>query len=426
VTRRRLIVANSILVIIGLILSFELIRDSLKNGDFAGYVRAGNLVLEDKNIYADATNTWPPLFSVFSVILALGDKVSSIVIRFLWLAGSILSMYFIVKLTIKMFLGRTMSRMNRSSDIIFQDNTVLIPVLIMLRFMLENLANVQVNIYMLLLACLAVFYFVNNKYILLGVVLALSISLKVYTIFILFYFIYKRELKPTVWTIIFLLVFNSIALFVFGFETAVSYYRHWYVEIASASPTAHHKNQSIFGLMLRLLTSEDSGDGLSASVLSLKSETVKYIAYGSIVLASLFPAYLFRKRLAEKSNQKAVMEYSFVFSVIPLLSPVAWKAFFIFLWFPYLLTYVYLYRTDNKLQKAKRVLLRSIFLCSIALTALSAQGIVGWHFSRMLETASCITIGTVALLFIQLSLYQNVHLFNLNTIEYQTAGIAQK
>ncbi len=425
-TRRRHIIANSILVIIGLILSFELIRDSLKNGDFSGYVRAGNLVLEDKNIYADATNTWPPLFSVFSAILALGDKVSGILTRFLWLAGSVLSMYFVVRLTIKMLLDRTLSWRNKGSDIMLQDNLVLVPVLIMLRFLLENLANVQINVYMLLLSCLAMSYFVNKRSILLGFVLALSISLKVYTVFILFYFIYKRESKATIWTIAFLFVLNSIAFFVFGFETAVSYYRHWYVEIASASPTAHHKNQSIFGFMLRFLTSENSGDGLSASILSLKSETVKYITYGSVILASIFPAYLFRKRLADKSNRKAVMEYSFVFSIVPLLSPLAWKAYFIFLWFPYLLTYVYLYRTDNQIERVNMKFLRSLFLCSIVLTTLSAQGIVGWHFSRILETASCVTIGTMVLIFIQLTLYQKMHLFDLNAVEYQTAGISQK
>jgi hypothetical protein len=426
VTRNRYLIANSILVIIGLVLSFELIRDSLRNGDFAGYVRAGNLVLENKDIYSDALNTWPPFFAVFSVILALGDKVSGVFIRFLWLAGSILSMYLVIKLTIRVVLGQTVSWGKKKSGVIFQDNIILVPVLIMLRFLLENLANVQINIYMLLLACLAIFYFINNKNVLLGLVLALSISLKVYTVFMLFYFIYKRELKPVLWTIVFLLLFNSIAFSVFGFETAMAYYRHWYAEIASVPPTVQHKNQSIFGFMLRLLTSKNPGEGLFVNALNLKSETVKYITYGFILLASSFLAYLFRKKLTEKSSQKSVLEYSFVFSAIPLLSPLAWKAYFIFLWFPYLLTYVYLYKADNQLGKAKRTFLQSLFLCSIILATFSAQGIVGWHLSRILETVSCITIGTVLLLLIQLSIYRNMHLFELNAIQYQTAWISQR
>jgi hypothetical protein len=426
VTKNRYLAANSILAIIGLILSFELVRDSLRNGDFAGYVSAGNLVLEHKNIYSTVLNTWPPLFSVFSVMLALGDKVSGIFIRFLWLAGSILSMYFVIKLTTKMILGKTTNWQAKNSDIIFQDSIILIPTLIMLRFLLENLANVQFNIYMLLLACLVMFYFVSNKNVLLGLVLALSISLKIYTVFILFYFIYKREWRPALWTVVFLLLFSSITFFVFGFESAMAYYRQWYVEIASIPPTAHHKNQSIFGLMFRLLTSQDPGDGLLVNVLSLNPLTVKYLTYGLILLVSSFPAYLFRKKLAEKSSQRAVLEYSLVFSAIPVLSPLAWKAYFIFLWFPYLLTYAYLYRADSRLRRTEATFLRFLFLCSIALTVFSAQGIVGWHLSRTLETVSCITIGTAVLMFIQLSIYQKMHLFNLNAIQYQTAWISEK
>ena len=423
-TKNRYLIANSILAILGLILSFELVRDSLRNGDFAGYVSAGNLVLEHKNIYSSVLNTWPPLFSVFSVILAVGDKVSGVFIRFLWLAGSILSMYFVIKLPTKMILGKTTRWGNKNGDIMFQDGLILIPLLIMLRFLLENLANVQVNTYMLLLACLSVFYFANNKNVLLGLVLALSISLKVYTIFILFYCIYKRELKPALWTAAFILLFNSITFLVFGFETATAYYRHWYIEIASIPPTAHHKNQSIFGFMLRLLTSQDPGEVLFVNVLSLNPLTVKYITYGLILLASSFPAYLFRKKLAEKSSQKAVLEYSLVFSAIPILSPLAWKAYFIFLWFPYLLVYVYLYRADNRLRKTEETFLRFLFLCSIALTVFSAQGIVGWHLSRTLETVSCITMGTLVLMLIQLSIYRKMHLFNLHAIQYQTARVS--
>jgi hypothetical protein len=417
--------ANSILAIIGLILSFELVRDSLRNGDFAGYVSAGNLVLEHKNIYASVLNTWPPLFSVFSVILAVGNKVSGVFIRFLWLAGSILSMYFVIKLTTRMILGKTICWGNKDGAVMFQDGIILIPVLIMLRFLLENLANVQVNTYMLLLACLAVFSFANSKNVLLGIVLALSISLKVYTIFVLFYFIYKRELKPVLWTVAFLLLFNSIAFFVFGFEAATAYYRHWYIEIASIPPTAHHKNQSVFGFMLRLLTSQNPGEGRLVNVMNLNPLTVKYITYGLILLASSFPAYLFRKKLSDKWSQKAVLEYSLVFSAIPMLSPLAWKAYFIFLWFPYLLVYVYLYKADNLLRKKEETFLRFLFLCSIALTVFSAQGIVGWHVSRSLETVSCITIGTAVLMLIQLSIYRKMHLFNLNAIQYQTVRVSE-
>ncbi|NTW31566.1 MAG: DUF2029 domain-containing protein [Bacteroidetes bacterium] len=419
-TKKKYIITNIILVIIGLIFLFELIRDSMRNGDFLGYVNAGNLVLTGKNIYSDILNTWPPFFTVFSVILAFGDEVSSILIRLLWLTGSIISMYFIIKLTIKISLNKTLCFRKKNRNIIFQDPIIIIPLLIILRFILENLANVQINIYILLLACLSIFYFIKNKNVLVGLFLALSISLKVYTIFIMLYFLYKRESKPVIWTFIFLFLINSISIFVFGFDKAITYYIYWYSEIASQLPIIHHKNQSIFGFMLRLLTGENSGQDFYINIFALKSESVKYITYGFIFIIFLFPAFLFRKKLIEKNNSKAILEYSFVFSVIPLLSPLAWKAYFIFLWFPYLLTYIFLFRVQNNLNKTYILLLKSLFLLSILFNVFSTDAVVGAYFSDILESVSCITIGTILLIIIQLIIYRKIEKFDLNTIKYQT------
>lgn len=419
-TKKQYFITNIILIIIGLGFLFELIRDSQRNGDFIGYVNAGNLVMTNKNIYSDILNTWPPFFSVFSVILAIGDMVSSIFIRFIWLAGSIVAMYFIIKLTIKIILNKTLSLREKSRDIIFQDTIVIIPFLIILRFVLENLANIQINIYILLLTCLSIFYFINNKNVLSGLFLALGISLKVYPIFVMLYFLYKRESKPIIWTLVFLLIFNSIPFFVFGFDKAIAYYIHWYSEIASTTPIVHFKNQSIFGFMLRLLTAENPGQDFHINIFALKTETVKYITYSLIFVISLFPVFLFKKKLKEKNSGEAILEYSIIFSVIPILSILAWKAYFIFLWFPYLLTYIFLFRTQNKLGKTYMLLLKFLFFLSILLNVFSAESVVGAYFSDVLETVSCITIGTILLIIIQLIIYRKIKKFDFDSIGYQT------
>jgi len=83
-SKTKKIVINIVLVVVGLGLVFELIRDSMRDGDFVGYVNAGILAMEGKNLYSDVLNTWPPFFSVFSIFLAVGDALSSVMIRFLW------------------------------------------------------------------------------------------------------------------------------------------------------------------------------------------------------------------------------------------------------------------------------------------------------------------------------------------------------
>ena len=107
---------NFSLVIIGIILTFELIRDAFKKGDFLGYINAGNAIFNGTNVYEDPLNTWPPFFSVFSTILAFGDKLSPYGIRFIWLLGIIISLYYICKLTIKFTTNLELNFLNKNTD----------------------------------------------------------------------------------------------------------------------------------------------------------------------------------------------------------------------------------------------------------------------------------------------------------------------
>lgn len=419
-TKKQYYVANFILILIGLGLVFEIIRDSFREGDFIGYVYTGNLVLQHKNIYLEPLNTWPPFFSLFSVPIALGDHVSSFFIRFFWLIGSLVAFYFIVNLSLKMSLNKTLSLKREDEGIKLQDPLIFIPLLIMLRFILDNLANLQINIYMLLLACLSIYSFIQKRNALAGFLLALSISLKVYTIFIFFFFVYKREFWFSFWTLFFLFLLNSTTILAFGFDQAMEYYRYFATNIATPPPTAHHKNQSVLGCMLRFFTDENPQGGVYLNFLHLKTTTVKYLSYGFVLVAAIYPAFLFRKKLENKNSIKAMLEYSFVFSAVPLLSPLSWKAYFIFLWFSYLLSYILLFKAQHSGSKRLRTALKYLFMMSILFTVFSTQSMVGTFVSGVLETASLITFGTILLLVIQLILYKNIDKFNLNKVGYQS------
>ncbi|MEO6883666.1 MAG: glycosyltransferase family 87 protein [Bacteroidia bacterium] len=419
-TKRRYSISNIILILIGAILVFELIRDSMREGDFIGYVTAGNAVLHHQNIYSDYLNTWPPFFSVFSVLLAIGDHLSSFFIRFIWLFGSIISMYYIVKKSVEMIFKKPLVYMRGDNGIIIQDLLIIIPLLIILRFIMDNLANVQINIFILLCALLCITFFIKKKFVWVGFLLGLIISLKVYPLFFLFYFLYKREFKPVIWTILFLLLFNSICILVFGFEQAAQYYQHWISDVAPHSYLANHKNQSIFGALLRLFTSEDAGHNLFVNILNVKPYIIKGITYVVIIVASILPAFLFRKKLKETSNLNAILEYSLIFTAIPLLSPVSWKAYFIFLWIPYLLLYAILFRVNTQLKKTTLNLLKYLFVLSVILNVCSTAGIVGSHFSCLMEAYSAITFGTILLLCIQLFVVIRIEKFDLGTILFET------
>ncbi len=403
-TKKHYSIATIILILIGIILMFELVRDSMRNGDFIGYLNAGNAVLDGKNIYLDQYNTWPPFFSIFSVILAFFDNLSCVFIKFIWLLGSVLSMFFIINESIKLIFNKPISFKKNYGTILIQNPIILIPLLIVLRFVIDNLANLQINIYMLLCSLLSIVFFIKKKYMWVGFLLGLTISLKVYTIFFLFYFLIKREFKPVLWTFVFLIGFNSISFLVFGYEQTIIYYQQWVTEIAPKSYIANHNNQSIFGSFLRFFTSENSNINLHVNVLDLKPYAAKKLTYLSIILFAIFPAVLLRKKLVDKSSFNSILEYSLLFIIVPLLSPIAWKAYFIFLWIPYFVLYISLFKAQNELKSLTIIVLKFLFYLSIVFTVFSTEAVIGHYYSDILEAYSVITIGTLILLFITLFL----------------------
>lgn len=403
-TKKHYSIATIVLILIGIILSFELIRDSMRNGDFIGYLNAGNAVIDGENIYLDQYNTWPPFFSVFSVILAFFDNLSSVFIKFIWLLGSVLSMFFIINESTKLIFNKPINFKKNYGTILIQNPIILIPLLIVLRFVIDNLANLQINIYMLLCSLLSIVFFIKKKYMWVGFLLGLTISLKVYTIFFLFYFLFKREFKPVLWTFVFLIGFNSISFMVFGYEQTIIYYQQWVTEIAPKSYIANHNNQSIFGSFLRFFTSENSNIDLQVNVLDLKPYAAKKLTYLNIILFAIFPAILLRKKIKDRSSFNSILEYSLLFIIIPLLSPIAWKAYFIFLWIPYFVLFISLFKAQNELRTLTTKVLKFLFYLSIVFTVFSTEAVIGHYYSDILEAYSVITIGTIILLFITLFL----------------------
>jgi len=206
------------------------------------------------------------------------------------------------------------------------------------------------------------------------------------------------------WTFVFLIGFNSISFLVFGYEQTIIYYQQWVTEIAPKSYIANHNNQSIFGSFLRFFTSENSNINLHVNVLDLKPYAAKKLTYLSIILFAIFPAVLLRKKLVDKSSFNSILEYSLLFIIIPLLSPIAWKAYFIFLWIPYFVLYISLFKAQNELKSLTIIVLKFLFYLSIVFTVFSTEAVIGHYYSDILEAYSVITIGTLILLFITLFL----------------------
>lgn len=400
-----------LLGIILLVLLFELVRSAFRMGDFVGYINAGNLTLRGQYIYSDYLNTWPPFFSIFSVPLSLIDRLSPVLVRGLWLIFSAAAFFWAMRISVRWLYQKRMLfpfQKEQVNTIAFSSLAVFVPFLIMARFTLDNLANVQINMLLLWTSILVIDWFIKGKYSWAGILLALSISVKIYPIFLFLYFIFKREFNIIGWTILFLVIFNTVPFLVYGFDQALAYYSHWWHEIAAPYPSVQHKNQSFFSMLRSLLTNESPGLDIYINVMDLPIDLLKKISYGIIVIIALYPMYLFRKKLTNKSSEFALLEYSFVLTAIPILSPLAWKAYFIYLWPAYLLVYYYLYRSSLNISDRKKKILKTIYMVSILLNVFSTDLFAGRYFSDVLESYSCITIGTMLLMGLLLVFYTSL------------------
>jgi len=401
------------LIVLGLLiflLIFEILRDALtKNGDFIGYVLVGNLVMQGENIYSDPLiNTWPPFFSIVSVPIAIIDNFNIYLVRFIWLVMSVFAMFHIVKYTTRMSIDRKLttfpiklSQKLTNSKINISHWIVLMPILIVFRYLLDNLANIQINIFILLLSIVSIYSFIKGKDILAALFLAFGISLKIYPIFLFLFFIVKREYKVVLFTTLFCIVFSCVPFLVFGYEQTMEYYAFWYNKNVVPFSSVGHKNQSFFSMMRSLLLHESPGlnqplnKEIYLNILNLTIEQVKIVSYTLIVALGSGVVYLFRKKYLDRSSLKAFLEFTFILTIIPILSPLAWKAFFIFLFPGYFISYLFIFHFNNSLNKITNKYLRISFFVSLILTVFSSELFLGKYYSDVFEAYSCITLGTI-------------------------------
>ncbi|MFT4521987.1 MAG: hypothetical protein ACI8ZN_000926 [Bacteroidia bacterium] len=386
-------------ILVGLAFVFELIRDSQRDGDFIGYVHAGQAVLSSTNIYADYLNTWPPFFSIFSVPLTLAHNFSPILIRIIWLLGIMVAWYWIINSVVKIVENQSVSWFYSKSTVLntkqrsWLNGAIIIPFVFVLRFIIDDLSNIQINTFLLAVSILVFKLSTEQKWWKAGFALALIISLKVYPVFILLFFLYKRAFKISLATLLFLILINASSFLVFGVDLATTYYQTWMHDKALGDLILIHKNQSIFAFLGGLFMDVSRGFDFKYNVLSLSEHAAKLLSYGLVGCAAILPAFLFRKSWKNTSTQQQWKQFAWILAAIPVLSPLAWKYYFVFL-FPLIYT---LWNNKKESWSFKHTRTK-ILIAAAALLILTTDGLLPPKVSDYFEIFGCITWGTVLLL----------------------------
>jgi alpha-1,2-mannosyltransferase len=254
------------------------------------------------------------------------------------------------------------------------------------RPILSDLHHGNNNILILFLVVASLAAWRRGYDVLAGLILALSITYKVTPGLFLAYFAYKRSWRAVGSTIlgmgIFLLIVPSIFL---GPEFNGQCVGMWWHRIlrpyvVSGEPGFQEINQSMVGVVMRLLTAQTSEERYSVQLkdlhlLSLNPRLVVLSLKGVSVAILGLLAWLCRTRSSRRDDPRLLGEFSLVVLAMLFISERSWKHHYVTVLLPY--TYLVYRGFDRRLWRGARVGVWSALVLSSLLMATTSSEIGG-------------------------------------------------
>ena len=343
-------------------------------------------------------NTWPPFFSLFSIPLHLANELSFVGLRLVWLLGICVAYIQIFAWVISL-VGekRLVFKLQSSSPnhVSLTHPLFLAPFLLTFRIFLEEVSNLQINVFILFISILVLKLILEKRYLLAGLFLAIIISIKVYPLLILGFLMFKKNWAVVGSTLIGLALCTlSVALY-FGFNETYILYQNWINQQVVNGMHCTHLNQSIWGLTCGLFTDNHRFEGISFNLLNLSISQAKILTLTLLsALGTIIGFSFYKKRSRVKSLQ---IQYLIVLSLIPVLSPLAWKYYFVFI--APICIYLY-HRMDMGIGKTTVIL-------SLAIITFTSELFIGNRLSDITEAYGFITLCSLLITLLSLN-YQTI------------------
>ena len=372
-----------IYTLLAILIIFHLIRAVKEGGDLESYLRAATRIIEDAPLYIQETvpYIYPPLIAFLLIPLSFPPPA---VTKIFWYILNLFLIGFSLKLLLRLIDYKDIN--------IF--NLVSLSVLFTLRFFMNNSNLGQINVVILFLCVTTLYFFIHNKDIYAGIILALAIVIKITPVLLLFYFIYKREFRLVISSIAGAVVFLFIPSFAFGLENYINILSQ-YREIISNFYDSTYFNQSFYNTFVHFLSPVSLWNNMQINIASLDEYQIKFIIYTIFGFISLLFAFIFREKIKNRNDLNVLFEYSMVIILMLLFSPVSRKAHFVTLLIPHLF---YLYIIIKFKVFPRKKLISILFAVSFVFNTLTVEGVIGRNPSDFMESLSCITFGTIVLL----------------------------
>jgi hypothetical protein len=220
--------------------------------------------------------------------------------------------------------------------------------LVLLKFFGREIELGQVNIFIFFLLILMIKASLKKNDVKAGLFLGFSLIFKPYGLVFLPYFFLKKRFKLVASGLGTVLIGLILPAIFYGLSGNITVLKAWQKSLSQSTPGLidHYDNASIFSFFLKIVPDE-----------SRELAFIFIICSGLLIAFSFLWMMIIGKR--ENLDRPEVLEYSFLFVLIPLFSPLAWYYNYLYS----ILTIVFLINYADKFSKAlKYVLIANLII----------------------------------------------------------------
>lgn len=346
-SRQQLFVLGVLLLFVGLSIQYSL--KAMQNRSAIVRWREQLQQLDDEDIYQRYVYPNPPIMAMMLKPLAELPP----------LAGSLL--WFYLKVGMTLLSLRWVFRMVEEAGRPFPPWAKAVTLLLSLRPIMGDLSHGNVNLLILFLVVASLHAYTRGRDVLAGVVMALAIACKVTPALFVPYFVWKRAWGTLLGCAFGLgLFFWLIPGLYLGFDQNAQLLGSWVEQmvkpyVVDGVVTSEHNNQSLPGLLFRLLTHSPSFstyvDNVYTpvayhNVVTLDPQVVRWLVKGCMGLFVLAVVWTCRTPTMPRGGWRLAAEFSLVTLGMLLFSERTWKHHCVTLLLPFavLCYYVAVYR----------------------------------------------------------------------------------
>ena len=388
--------ASIVVLVVLVLLCLTNIR---RQEDFDGYVLVGELVLEGRHVYQDAPpgiSTWPPLFGVLAVPIALLARVSIHLARGLWLAGQLLALFWVLKVIADLVYDRVLAIWPRPDALVLASPPILVPLVLCYGGVTGNFVHLQINILIFALVLQGLAWQGRDRPVAGGLLIGLATAIRVMPLVFLPYLVVRRRWKAAGIAVATTALLTLAPALVYGWETFREYFSTW-LQVTGQGWGSTFMNQSFLAMFDRAL-----GHGVVPFVTeeftylaAAEGSAARLATWALLGLLAVVALWRFRGPCAP-AGHVALAEWSIVFTVGAYGGPVCWKSYLVVLLLPLALLYAVwrVWDVDAAVRWRAGWLLGAAFVFLL----LPNRDLIGRWLSVNLEMGSIYTVGGLVLL----------------------------